>query len=37
MFVFVYQNCGCQGALDHLFLMLIQLHYLPNIEFLKGN
>ena len=24
-----------QGSLGHLFLMLIPLHYLPNIEFLK--
>ena len=25
MFVLVYHDCGCLGALDRLFLMLIQL------------
>ena len=32
----VYHNGSCREALDHLFLMLIPLHYLPNIKFFKS-
>ena len=36
MVVLVYHNGWCREALDYLFLMLILLHYLPNIKFFKS-
>ena len=35
MFVFIFHGKQYQEALDHMFLMLIPLHYLATIRFLK--
>ena len=37
MFAFVYHNSRCRGALGRLYVMLVPLQYLCNIEFLKKN